>query len=137
MSSKDAAHSSQQEAFDWGSTTISLKWHSKAEDVWYCQPWAHSPGSTVCAGGGRAPSSNSAQPGRPTNLLVQATSHFTKLSEAPSDCNRSLNLSVMLSATQGSLSDEPPPMMCHLLLVHLSDHPADRPLLAAFRHRGA
>ena len=33
----------------------------------YCQPCAQSPGSTMCAGGGRAPSFKPVQPGRATN----------------------------------------------------------------------
>ena len=32
---------------DWTNTTVSLKWYSREEDPWYCQPCCHSPGSLL------------------------------------------------------------------------------------------
>ena len=55
---------------DWAKTTDSLKWCSREEDPWYCQPCCHSPGSTPLGCGGRTPPLNSLQLGRPTNPLL-------------------------------------------------------------------
>ena len=58
---------------DWTNTTVSLKWYSREEDPWYCQPCCHSPGSQL-GSGGRRPALNSCHPWllRPTGRDIRA-----------------------------------------------------------------
>ena len=91
-------------ASDWATITVSLKWYSTEEDAGYCQPWCHSPGSAETGGGGRFPSLNSAQVGRPTKPAwskTLAASHNCAVQ--PSPAGSAASCSKICSVKTGSL----------------------------------